>query len=52
MLLHIRLAETDETIREAWFKLSDFLKLGDSDIELSLFVGLDASLHVLGGVGG
>ena len=51
MLLHVCLAETDKTIREARFELGDFFELGDGDIELSLFVGRDARLHVLGGVG-
>src|ERR1700682_5877383 len=49
VLLHVRLAETDESVRIGRLKLGYLAKLRDGNIELSLFVGRDSRLHVLSG---
>src|SRR5713101_5714286 len=40
-LLHVSLAEADEAVREVRIELGDFSKLGNGNIELSLFICRD-----------
>jgi hypothetical protein len=49
VLLHVRLSKADEAVGKRRLKLCDFSKFGNGNIELSLFVGYDSGLHVLGG---
>ena len=48
MLLHVSLAEADESVRKGRLKFGNFLELGNGNVELFLFVSGDSGLHVLG----
>ena len=46
-VFHIGLAEVYKAVGQVGLQFSDFCEFSDSDIEMALFVSLDARLHML-----